>query len=556
MSYVALYRKWRPDTFDEVKGQDHIVTTLRNQVKHKRVGHAYLFCGTRGTGKTTMARLLAKAVNCEHPGEDGSPCNECENCRAITEGRAMNVIEIDGASNNGVDNIRQINKAVQYSPTQGNYLVYIIDEVHMLAAGSGAAFNALLKTLEEPPAYVIFILATTELHKIPVTIKSRCQRYDFHRITLETIADRLEDLLRRENVKATREAVEYVARAADGSMRDGLSILEQCIAFNLGEELTYDKVLETVGAADVDVYLRLFRAICEHNAGEAVEVIDEVIWQGRELSQVASEFLTFLRNVLMLKLSPDMQVELSTENKERLKTAGANVPPDRLLSFINVVQETMNKLPFASNKRILLEVCVIKLCTPEMRKDISAIEERMEVLEKELREKMANLQAGIQAGVPMAAPAQAAASEPEEVLTPSELSERVRENIKKAYPPAEYEDLMRLVKEWPIILSEVAHFEGRYLKAARVTPSDMEQTVNLTFENTEANRTALTYYDGEGDAKESSAKHIRDLEELVMRHIEKEVHIQLVRVTPGSVEDKHSKDYDLTKIKFDVKIED
>jgi DNA polymerase-3 subunit gamma/tau len=257
MSYVALYRKWRPDTFDEVKGQEHIVTTLKNQVKHNRVGHAYLFCGTRGTGKTTIAKLLAKTVNCENP-QDGSPCNECESCKAIAEGRALNVIEIDAASNNGVDNIRQINSAVQYSPSQGKYLVYIIDEVHML---SGGAFNALLKTLEEPPSYVIFILATTEVHKIPITIMSRVQRYDFRRITIETIAARLRELCDAEGVNVEDKALNYIAKVGDGSMRDSISLLDQCIAFYIGEDLTYDKVLKTLGAVDTEIFSKLFSAI-------------------------------------------------------------------------------------------------------------------------------------------------------------------------------------------------------------------------------------------------------------------------------------------------------
>ena len=202
MSYKALYRKWRPDTFEEVKGQEHIVTTLRNQITHDRIGHAYLFCGTRGTGKTTVAKLFAKAVNCEHP-VDGSPCGECASCRSIAEGTSMNVIEIDAASNNGVDNIREIRDEVQYSPTEGKYKVYIIDEVHMLSIG---AFNALLKTLEEPPSYVIFILATTESHKVPITILSRCQKYDFRRITVQTISDRLMDLMDREGVSVEKKA--------------------------------------------------------------------------------------------------------------------------------------------------------------------------------------------------------------------------------------------------------------------------------------------------------------------------------------------------------------
>ena len=240
MSYTALYRKFRPSEFSDVKGQDHIVTTLRNQIGADRIGHAYLFCGTRGTGKTTIAKIFARAVNCEHP-EDGNPCGTCASCRAIASGASMNVIEIDAASNNGVDNIREIREEVAYSPTEGKYKVYIIDEVHMLSIG---AFNALLKTLEEPPSYVIFILATTEAHKIPITILSRCQRYDFRRISTETIAGRLRELMEEEQVEVEDRALTYVAKAGDGSMRDALSLLDQCIAFYLGQKLTYDHVLK------------------------------------------------------------------------------------------------------------------------------------------------------------------------------------------------------------------------------------------------------------------------------------------------------------------------
>ena len=255
MSYQALYRKWRPQNFEDVKGQEHIVTTLKNQIRLGRIGHAYLFCGTRGTGKTTVAKIFARAVNCEHP-VDGSPCGECAMCRAIQSQASMNVIEIDAASNNGVDNIREIRDEVEYSPTEGRFKVYIIDEVHMLSIG---AFNALLKTLEEPPEYVIFILATTEAHKIPVTILSRCQRYDFHRITIDTIADRLRELADKEAMDVEDKALRYIARAADGSMRDALSLLDQCVAFYLNERLTYDHVLEILGAVDTSVFSRLLR---------------------------------------------------------------------------------------------------------------------------------------------------------------------------------------------------------------------------------------------------------------------------------------------------------
>ena len=282
MSYTALYRKFRPSTFDQVKGQDHIVQTLKNQINANRIGHAYLFCGTRGTGKTSVAKIFAKAVNCEHP-VDGSPCNECETCRGITNGSAMNVIEIDAASNNGVDNIRQIRDEIQYSPSSGKYTVYIIDEVHMLSIG---AFNALLKTLEEPPAYVIFILATTEPHKIPITILSRCQRYDFKRISIDTIAARLSELMEKESIEVEDKAIRYVAKAADGSMRDALSLLDQCIAFYLGQKLTYDNVLDVLGAVDNEIFSRLTRSVIDSDVATSLNILDEIIMQGREAGTV------------------------------------------------------------------------------------------------------------------------------------------------------------------------------------------------------------------------------------------------------------------------------
>jgi len=251
------------------------VTTLKNQILSDRIGHAYLFCGTRGTGKTTIAKIFAKAVNCEHP-VDGNPCGECASCRAIGSGASMNVIEIDAASNNGVDNIREIREEVAYSPAEGKYKVYIIDEVHMLSIG---AFNALLKTLEEPPSYVIFLLATTEVHKIPITILSRCQRYDFRRITTETITDRLRDLMRQEQVEVEARALTYIAKAGDGSMRDALSLLDQCIAFYLGQKLTYDRVLEVLGAVDVEVFGSFFRRICARDLTGIIEELEQIILQ-------------------------------------------------------------------------------------------------------------------------------------------------------------------------------------------------------------------------------------------------------------------------------------
>ena len=317
MSYTALYRKFRPDTFEEVKGQEHIVTTLKNQIQAERIGHAFLFCGTRGTGKTTVAKILARAVNCEHP-VNGSPCNECAACKAIRSGTSMNVIEIDAASNNGVDNIREIREEVAYRPTEGKYKVYIIDEVHMLSTG---AFNALLKTLEEPPSYVIFILATTEAHKIPVTILSRCQRYDFRRISIDTIAGRLRELMNKEGVQAEEKALRYVAKAADGSMRDALSLLDQCIAFYLGQELTYDKVLEVLGTVDTEVFSRLLRQVLAGNVTGCIYILEELLVNGKELTQFVADFTWYMRNLLLVQTSDNAEevLDVSSENLQALK---------------------------------------------------------------------------------------------------------------------------------------------------------------------------------------------------------------------------------------------
>ena len=382
MSYTALYRKFRPDNFDDVKGQDHIVTTLTNQIKHNRIGHAYLFCGTRGTGKTTVAKILAKAVNCEHP-VNGSPCNECAMCKAIQAGTAMNVIEIDAASNNGVDNIREIREEVSYRPTEGNYKVYIIDEVHMLSTG---AFNALLKTLEEPPSYVMFILATTEAHKIPITILSRCQRYDFHRITIDTIAARLDELLKIEGVEAEEKAVRYVAKAGDGSMRDALSLLDQCIAFYLGQTLTYDKVLDVLGAVDTEVFSKLLRKVLAGDVTSAIRILEDLIVGGRELSQFVGDFTWYMRNLLLVKTSdnPEEAIDVSSENLKLLKEESEMTDSDTLMRYIRIFSELQNQIKYAGSKRVMLEVALIKLCRPQMEQDQLSVLERVRRLEKQL----------------------------------------------------------------------------------------------------------------------------------------------------------------------------
>ncbi len=379
MSYTALYRKFRPRTFDEVKGQDHIVKSLKNQVKANRIGHAYLFCGTRGTGKTSIAKIFARAVNCENP-VGGNPCMECTTCNSILAGSSMNVIEIDAASNNGVDSVRDIIEQVEYPPTEGRYKVFIIDEVHML---STAAFNALLKTLEEPPSYVIFILATTEVHKIPITVLSRCQQYDFHRITIEDMKARMRELMEIEQNKITDEALSYIAKAADGSMRDALSLLDQCMAFFMDEEVTLDKVLSVLGAVDQEIFNRLLTAIEAKDVKTTLSIVEEVVMAGRSLPQFVSDFTWYMRNLLLIKSADHMEnvLDMSTETIEGMRAASQDVSMQKVIRYIRILSELLNEIRYSGQKRILIEVAFIKLCRPRMDNNTDALIDRINGIE-------------------------------------------------------------------------------------------------------------------------------------------------------------------------------
>lgn len=424
-SYTALYRKFRPDNFGDVKGQDHIITTLKNQLKADRIGHAYLFTGTRGTGKTTVAKIFARAVNCENPNENG-PCGECATCKAIASGSSLNVIEIDAASNNGVDNIREIIDEVSYRPTEGRYKVYIIDEVHMLSTG---AFNAMLKTLEEPPEYVIFILATTEVHKLPITILSRCQRYDFRRISIDTIADRLRDLMGVEQVKIEEKALRYIAKTADGSLRDGLSLLDQCIAFHLGEELTYDMTLDVLGAVDTQVFSELLRSCMNSNVSRCISLLDEVITQGRELTQFVVDFTWYLRNLMLVQTSDGLEdvVDMSSDNLAKLKEEAQMASREQIIRYIHIFSDLSNQIRYASQKRVLVEIALIRLCKPAMDQDNAAILGRIDAVEKQLEE-----------GVFVTAPSNGEAS----INVPKESKP------KQVLPPSIPEDIQKVIRNW------------------------------------------------------------------------------------------------------------
>ena len=463
MAYQALYRKWRPSNFEEVKGQDHIVTTLKNQIEMNRIGHAYLFCGTRGTGKTSIAKIFAKAVNCEHP-VNGSPCNECAMCRAVNEHRSINVIEIDAASNNGVDNIREIREEVAYSPSEGKYKVYIIDEVHMLSIG---AFNALLKTLEEPPSYVIFILATTEAHKIPITILSRCQRYDFRRISTGTIAERLRELADAEGIDAEDAALAYVARMADGSMRDALSLLDQCNAFYIGQRLKYENVLDVLGAVDTSVFGSLLKSICSQDVSGVIHLVDEIVMQGRDLAQFVVDFTWYLRNLLMVQSSGDLTdlVEASAERLEVMRQEASAIDASVLMRYIRIFSDLSGQVRYSTQKRVLVEVALIKLCHPAMERNLDAVLNRLAILEQ----KVAN-------GVVVASQASGAGiagGNPEEISGGQQGTDTFFQPEQKAVS----EDLRMIIDRWKQMTDDLTPSMALMLKGAVISEGPDNQLI-------------------------------------------------------------------------------
>lgn len=512
MSYQALYRKFRPDAFEDVKGQAHIVTTLMNQIKADRIGHAYLFCGTRGTGKTTIAKLFAKAVNCENPKEDKSPCLVCDTCKAIGAAASMNVIEIDAASNNGVDNIREIVEEVSYSPTSGKYKVYIIDEVHMLSTG---AFNALLKTLEEPPGYVIFILATTEVHKIPITILSRCQRYDFKRITVDTIASRLYELMEIEGIEVEEAAIRYIAKMADGSMRDALSLLDQCIAFHFGKTLTYDLVLDVLGAIDASVYSEFVRFIANQEITKTILKLEEIVMQGKELTQFVADFTWYLRNLLLVSASEDARdtIDVSTENYERLVEESKLLKQSAIIRYIRIFAELSSQIRYSQSKRILIEMTLIKLCKPQMEVGQDSLIERIRLLEDKLE----------QGFVPMGQ-----ADQGKSEVKNQQLQTRQR----TVTPPIQAvpQDIQEIIRKWAGVIASLDAPMKVYLKTAKLS---LHQDKNLLigledgpasdyFLDSEENRDKLKQHLEQSIGKEVTLhfKAFRQMDEFEQSHVD------------------------------------
>lgn len=377
--HKALYRVYRPKTFEDVVGQEHIVKTLKNQIRNSNIGHAYLFSGTRGTGKTSTAKIFARAVNCLNS-IDEEPCNECEICVDTLNDNIMDIVEIDAASNNSVDDIRELRESVKYTPSKAKYKVYIIDEVHMLSQG---AFNALLKTLEEPPSYVIFILATTEPHKIPATILSRCQRFDFKRVSSKDIANRMAYICEKENIQAEEKALSLIARNSQGALRDALSILDQCMSFG-NEMIEYDDVIELLGTVNIDELFELSQAIIDENTKKTLQILNEFIIWGKDIRNLINDLIDHFRNLMVCKVSKDLDeiISLPEESIERLKEQSKTININDLIRILNILSETQDSMKSSSNTRILAEVTMMKIAQPMFDESKESLIKRIENLEQ------------------------------------------------------------------------------------------------------------------------------------------------------------------------------
>ena len=377
--HKALYRAYRPQNFEDVVGQEHIIRTLKNQIENNNVGHAYLFSGTRGTGKTSTAKIFARAVNCENS-TNQEPCNECEVCKDILNDNIMDVVEIDAASNNSVDDIRELRENVKYSPTKAKYKVYIIDEVHMLSQG---AFNALLKTLEEPPSYIIFILATTEPHKIPATILSRCQRFDFKRVTVKDMTARMQKICNEENIVVENKALNLVARNSQGALRDALSILDQCISFG-DNKIEYKDVVELLGTVNVEQLFELAKCIIEQDTRQSLQILNEFVIWGKDIRNLINDLIDHFRNLMVCKVSSDLEeiISLPEETIEQLKLQAKYVDINDLIRILNILSTTQDQMRSSSNPRILAEVTMMKIAQPMFDESKEALIKRIENLEK------------------------------------------------------------------------------------------------------------------------------------------------------------------------------
>lgn len=465
--YQALYRKWRPRDFDDVVGQDHITVTLKNEVASGKFSHAYLFTGSRGTGKTTCSKIIAKAVNCLHP-VNGNPCNECEICRGIEDGSILDVAEIDAASNNGVDNIRQLREEAYFMPAVAAYRVYILDECHMLSPG---AVNALLKILEEPPEHVIFILATTEIHKVLPTILSRCQRFDFKRIKSRTIADRLLYVCEQEKIQLDEEAAMLIARLADGGMRDALSLLDLCTSYN--GMITPETVTEAAGLAGQEPLFQMADAVTANQPSQALLVLDGLSENSVDYVRLCEQFVRHFRNLMITKTvkEPDDLIQGTTEDLQMLREQAKGIPLARILYSINVLQETMSKLSRTAFKRTEFEMALIRLCDDRMGNGLDGLVERIERLEKKVRTGIAP------APVQTHAPSEPSVSAETETRQPAVSAAPAKKKPAKAADARSVSKTAEPFHQWAEVLKELqkinAALHGAMIDSCAYTSGDL-----------------------------------------------------------------------------------
>lgn len=453
--YLALYRKWRPKTFDDVVGQTHITTTLQNEVKNGKTAHSYLFTGSRGTGKTTCSKILAMAVNCLNP-QNGNPCMECENCKGIEDGSILDVLEIDAASNNGVDDVRILREEANYTPAQCKYRVYIIDETHMLSA---SAFNALLKIMEEPPPHVKFILATTEVHKVPATVLSRCQRFDFTRIKTEDIAKRLLYIAEQEPFSLEEEAAYLIARLADGGMRDALSILDQCTSY--ADCVNVEIVSKATGLVLRDYLFDVVDMIERKSPAEAVTCVDELYAKSKDLQKLVGELIEHFRNLMLVKTVRDEKacaelVHALPEEMTRLQEQAGRIPLVSILRYLAVLQECLDKISRDFDKRLCVEMALVKLCSPELDDSREALMERIERLEGMLKNGAAVLPKTPSDVPPAVSPVPSAEAEkpilPKREAAPSSVSQAPNARPVRETPAVQ----PQLLEVWPEIMAALS----------------------------------------------------------------------------------------------------
>lgn len=523
----TFYRKYRPLTFDDVVGQDAIITTLKNQIKNDKVAHAYLFCGTRGTGKTTVARILARAINCENKINE-NPCNECETCKSILQQDAnLDIIEMDAASNTGIDDVRMLKEHIDYPPTMAKKKVFIIDEAHAL---SQKACEALLKTIEEPPEYVVFILATTDPEQLKETIRSRCQRFDFKRISLDIIKDRLKYIATKENIQVEDKALEYIALKGDGSMRDAISLFDKAQGFSKGENLTYEKALDLLGSIDIDDWKNLLNNIKNENVTDAIKALKKYLDEGKDILHFVSDLIWYTRSLLIAKRIESSQelLEVSNEKYEALKEDATNYEVEDLIYYITKLSALLNRMKSSQEKRVLLETEIIRLCTPKTDFSYEVVMSRLEALEDKVKKGSFIVTS---------------------VSSPCDVKEtNETEKIKKiVLPKATYEELQKYQEDWNAFIGtvQVDHIARELFRLAKIhiDPNDKSKFVIVC-------DSQLSY------GMLSAPQRIESLKDAAKKRYSKDIDYKITIDKDGTSENTiYVTDEDLKNINMEIEVE-